>query len=75
MCFLGILAAGWTLYEKFAFDTYVHKNPVIILAVFLFILGTQAILIGLLAEISIRTYYESQDKPTYFVREIVKKEE
>jgi hypothetical protein len=75
LCFLGVLAGAWTLYEKYAMGTFVHKNPVIILAVFLFILGTQSILIGLLAEISIRTYYESQDKPTYFVREIVEKEE
>ena len=75
MCFGGILAASRTLYEKFAYGTWVHKNPVILLAVFLFILGTQCVLIGLLAEISIRTYYESQDKPTYFVREIVPKEE
>jgi hypothetical protein len=52
----------------------VHTNPIILLAVFLFMLGAQCILIGLLAEIAIRTYYESQDKPIYFVREIVEKE-
>jgi glycosyltransferase involved in cell wall biosynthesis len=71
LCFLGTLAGAETLWEKLFYDTPVHRNPVILLAVFLFLLGTQAILIGLLAEISIRTYYESQNKPTYFVREVL----
>jgi glycosyltransferase involved in cell wall biosynthesis len=74
MCGAGVLCGAFTLYEKFAAGVYVHRNPVILLAVFLFSLGAQFILIGLLAEISIRTYYESQDKPIYFVREIVETE-
>lgn len=71
LCALGILSGLWTLWEKIVKGTWVHDNPVILLAVFLFLLGTQSILIGLLAEISIRTYYESQQKTTYFVREIL----
>jgi glycosyltransferase involved in cell wall biosynthesis len=75
MCAGGLAAGAWTLWEKFAHGIWVHRNPLILLAVFLFTLGAQCILIGLLAEIAIRTYYESQDKPTYFVREIVRREE
>ncbi len=71
LCALGILSGLWTLWERIIYGTWVHDNPVILLAVFLFLLGTQSILIGLLAEISIRTYYESQQKTTYFVREIL----
>ena len=74
LCALGLLSAGWTIWEKLQFGTFVHRNPVILLAVFLFLLGTQSILIGLLAEISIRTYYESQKKTTYFVREILSRD-
>jgi hypothetical protein len=37
----------------------------------LFILGAQAILMGLLAELTVRTYYESQGKSTYSVRRVV----
>ncbi len=33
------------------------------------ILGTQAILLGLIAELLVRTYHETQNKPTYVVRE------
>jgi glycosyltransferase involved in cell wall biosynthesis len=47
---------------------YVHQNPLLLLSVFLAILGVQFILMGLLAELSIRTYHESQAKATYVVR-------
>ncbi len=33
--------------------------------------GLQFMTIGLLAEMQARTYHESQDKPTYVVREIL----
>jgi glycosyltransferase involved in cell wall biosynthesis len=50
---------------------YAHNNPLLLLAVFLAIVGMQLILMGLLAELVIRAYHESQDKPTYVVREVV----
>jgi dolichol-phosphate mannosyltransferase len=34
-------------------------------------LGVQLILMGLLGELIVRTYHESQDKPIYAVREIL----
>ena len=33
--------------------------------------GVQFVTLGLLAEVQARTYHESQDKPTYVIREIV----
>jgi glycosyltransferase involved in cell wall biosynthesis len=50
---------------------YAHNNPLLLLAVFLAIVGVQFILMGLLAELSIRTYHESQGKSVYVVREII----
>jgi glycosyltransferase involved in cell wall biosynthesis len=50
---------------------YAHNNPLLLLAVFFGIVGVQLILMGLLAELSIRTYHESQGKTTYVVREII----
>jgi glycosyltransferase involved in cell wall biosynthesis len=50
---------------------YAHDNPLLLLAVFLAIVGVQFILMGLLAELSIRTYHESQTKAVYVVREII----
>jgi len=50
---------------------YAHNNPLLLLAVFLAIVGVQFILMGLLAELSIRTYHESQGKNVYVVREVI----
>jgi hypothetical protein len=52
---------------------YAHNNPLLLLSVVLVIIGVQFILMGLLAELSIRTYHESQAKPTYVVREIIER--
>ena len=50
---------------------FAHNNPLLLLAVFFAIVGVQFILMGLLAELSIRTYHESQGKTTYVVREVI----
>ncbi len=73
LCGAGILAGLATLYQKFflADPVKAHRNPLLMLAVFLFLLGVQAIMMGLLAELSIRIYHEAQGKPTYRVREMV----
>ena len=47
--------------------------PALVLGVVLFIVGVQFILMGLLAELAIRTYHESQSKPTYVVREVIER--
>jgi dolichol-phosphate mannosyltransferase len=69
MCSLGVLCGAETLVEKFFFDTMVHKNPMILLAIFLFLIGIQSILMGILADLQMRTFYESQGKRTYIVRQ------
>ena len=43
-------------------------SPLFQLAVMLFIMGFQSFLMGLIAEMLVRTYYESQRKPTYRIR-------
>jgi hypothetical protein len=37
----------------------------------MFAMGVQFIFMGLLAEMIVRTYHESQDKPTYVIRETI----
>lgn len=68
LCFFGFLSGIEVLLEKFASGTYAHKNPFLLLAVFLFFLGVQFFLMGLIAELLIRTYYESQNKPIYLIK-------
>jgi hypothetical protein len=59
-----------TLFDKYYNGVKAHRNPLLLLAVFLFLLGVQFILMGLVAELVIRTYFESQGKTPYIVREI-----
>ena len=46
-------------------------SPFFQLSVMLFILGFQSVLLGLIAELLVRTYYESQRKPTYRIRKTI----
>jgi glycosyltransferase involved in cell wall biosynthesis len=69
---LAMLLAAIVLIQKLLPPyVYAHNNPLLLLSVVLFIVGVQFILMGLLAELAIRTYHESQHKPTYVVREII----
>jgi glycosyltransferase involved in cell wall biosynthesis len=45
----------------------VLTSPFFLIAVMFVIMGFQSILMGLIAELQVRTYYESQDKQTYTV--------
>jgi hypothetical protein len=47
-----------------------EHGPLLLLAIALVISGIQFISMGLLGEISARTYYESQNKPIYALREV-----
>ncbi len=58
-----------TLYMKFFSDLSINRNPLFMLTVFLLYIGVLLLVLGLLAEIVTRTYYESQGKTTYTVRE------
>ena len=46
-------------------------SPLFQLAVMFGIMGSQSILMGLIAEMVVRTYHESQQKPTYTIREVI----
>ncbi len=70
-CASGLLFALWTLYDKFILNIKAHNNPFLLLAVFLFLLGVQFVLMGLVAELVIRTYFESQGKVPYIVRRVI----
>jgi len=71
LCLLGGFAGMETLVEKWLIGTKVHTNPFIFLAIFLSIVGIQSIMMGLLADLQMRTFYESQGKRTYLIHELV----
>ncbi|MCE1225466.1 MAG: glycosyltransferase family 2 protein [Geobacteraceae bacterium] len=60
---------GATVYMKLFANTSMNRNPLLILTAFLMFMGIQFITLGLLGELNARTYYESQGKPIYSVRE------
>jgi UPF0716 family protein affecting phage T7 exclusion len=49
----------------------IGNRPLLLLAVLLVVIGVQLVTMGLLGEMITRTYYESQNKTIYVVREIV----
>lgn len=49
----------------------IGDRPLLTLSILLIILGVQFLVMGLLAELVVRTYHESQNKPIYFIREAV----
>ncbi|CUS04897.2 Glycosyl transferase family 2 [Candidatus Promineifilum breve] len=49
----------------------IGDRPLLLLAVLLVILGVQFIVMGLIAELTVRTYYETQDLRVYRVRQII----
>ncbi|MEP7106049.1 MAG: glycosyltransferase family 2 protein [Chloroflexota bacterium] len=69
---LALVGALEVLGEKFGpGHVQAHNNPVLLLAVFLGLLGVQSVMLGLLAELAIRTYHESGGRTTYTVRRII----
>jgi glycosyltransferase involved in cell wall biosynthesis len=65
---VAILAGVWAVYLKYFENTTFIQTPLPLLVVMLTVTGGMSILMGLLAEIIMRTYYESQGKDVYLVK-------
>jgi len=65
----GFGTGAMTLYMKLFEHLSMNRNPLFILTVFLFFMGIQFIVLGLLGELNARTYFESQGKPIYVVKD------
>lgn len=68
---LGTLLGGYLTFVKVFLGESIGNRPLLILAVVLLLAGVQLFSFGLLAELLMRTYHESQGKPIYRVREVV----
>jgi glycosyltransferase involved in cell wall biosynthesis len=59
---------AWTVAKKVLWHEPLYTDPFFFTGIFLALAGLQILLFGLLAELTMRTYYESQDKRIYVIR-------
>ncbi len=67
---MGGLITAYLAYVRLFAHQSIGDRPLLLLGVMLVFIGVQLVTFGLLAEVMARTYYESQDKPTYVIREV-----
>jgi glycosyltransferase involved in cell wall biosynthesis len=71
--FLTIVGFGLTAelgFERLVLGIPLGGRPIVLLAILLGVVGVQFVSMGLLGEMLMRTYHESQAKPIYRVREL-----
>jgi glycosyltransferase involved in cell wall biosynthesis len=67
--FVSTLILLFIAFRRIFFSISVLGSPFFQISVMFFALGFQTILMGLIAELLMRTYHETVDKPTYTIRE------
>ena len=67
---LGTFILAWLGYVRLVAHQSIGDRPLLLLGMLLVFIGVQFVTFGLLAELLARTYYESQNKPVYAIREI-----
>jgi glycosyltransferase involved in cell wall biosynthesis len=70
----SIIGFLFLLVRKLFFQVDILTSPIFIISTLAAMSSFQAILMGLIAELLVRTYHESQQKPTYTIRTITRKE-
>lgn len=63
----AFVISGVVLYEKFIDGVWVHRNPLFLIGITCALTGVQSIGTGILAELIVRTYFESQGKTAYSI--------
>ena len=67
---LGSIILAYLAYVRLIAHQAIGDRPLLLLGMLLVFIGVQFVTFGLLAELLARTYYESQNKPVYAIREI-----
>ncbi|MGD9581206.1 MAG: glycosyltransferase family 2 protein [Vampirovibrionia bacterium] len=68
--FLGFCSCAYLTIDKILFGHSIGDRPLLLLGILLILTGIQLISTGIIAELQIRTYFESQHKPIYRIKEI-----
>jgi glycosyltransferase involved in cell wall biosynthesis len=74
MGLLGAAVCAWMVWVKFYQSEGIGNRPLLLFGILLVFTGVQLVTLGLLAEMQARTYHESQNKPTYVIRDILEAE-
>jgi glycosyltransferase involved in cell wall biosynthesis len=67
----GLLITGWLGFERMVLGHELAGRPIVLLGILLTVMGLQFITMGLLGELLVRTYHESQNKPVYRIDTIL----
>lgn len=68
---VGILLSVYLALVKFVAGQDIGNRPMMFLTIVLFLTGIQLFSFGVLSELLMRTYHESQKRPIYRVREVI----
>jgi glycosyltransferase involved in cell wall biosynthesis len=68
---LGFLTLFILMVRRLAFGVSVFLSPMFPAALLIAFMGFQSLLMGLIAELQVRTYHEAQSKPTYTIRRVI----
>ena len=68
---IGLLMTAELGFERIFLGVRLAGRPLVLLAILLVVVGVQFVSIGLLGELMVRTYHESQGKPIYRVRDVL----
>jgi glycosyltransferase involved in cell wall biosynthesis len=67
----GAAILAWLAYIRLTGQAAIGDRPLLLFGILLVFTGVQLVTLGLLAEMQARTYHESQEKPTYVIREVL----
>lgn len=70
MGLVGAAITGYLAYVRLTGQEAIGNRPLLLFGILLVMTGVQLVTLGLLAELQARTYHESQNKPTYVIREV-----
>lgn len=71
---LNVVGGGiftWLIYLRLFENQSLSDRPLFLVSITMILIGIQFVTIGVLAEIIVRVYYESQNKKTYYIRQII----
>ena len=68
---IGIAIGGYLSVLKLAFGAQIGGRPLLFLGILMIVVGVQIIVMGLLGEMLVRVYHESQRKPIYMVKRVL----